>query len=309
MKKLESFLKNKNEEKITELLSYTHLEDLLIIKKIYDKNMRYKLFLDINNCIYTEEIKIILWVLFYDNLDLWCYFIHKGITENKKELIQILFESSHHDASKIKKKYFGMFKEDILKNIKTDECTRIFLSFLTSNYFFPCDINGKEMKKIVQQFFIMKKTKDIDYNFISYVFQSNYILVIKYMYEENYNENFEDFLDIFPETIQKILKKRTLKETNFQDYLYDIDDSINSKNYFGFLKKLFWISDYIDGYFLYLLNKYISKYKNINFNPTNQNIKFLFKNIIEFNSQNLFISDLIKYMKINHSFPYLYIYI
>ena len=128
------------------------------------------------------------------------------------------------------------------------------------------------------------------------------------MYEENYNENFEDFLDIFPETIQKILKKRTLKETNFQDYLYDIDDSINAKNYFGFLKKLFWISDYIDGYFLYLLNEYISRYKNINFNPTNQNIKFLFKNIIEFNSQNLFISDLIKYMKINHSFPLLYIF-
>ena len=42
LKKLKTYLKNSNEKEFIKLLSYTHFEDLLIIKKEYDEYKKYK---------------------------------------------------------------------------------------------------------------------------------------------------------------------------------------------------------------------------------------------------------------------------
>ena len=142
LKKLETSLKNDNEEEFIKLLSYIHFEDLLIIKKNYDKSEKYKLFFDITNCKFCKEIKLILLGLFYHNFELNCYFIHEAIQKNEKdEAIDILSEYQQEWAIKIKKTYSEMIGKDLLKYIKDDEDIdediKIYLSFLLSNYFFP----------------------------------------------------------------------------------------------------------------------------------------------------------------------------
>lgn len=95
--------------------------------------------------------------LFYNNLELQCYFIHESIEKNKKdELIGILSECWREDA--IKKIYLEMFKKDLLENIKNDKCIdediKIYLSFLLSSYFLPKIKNIKMSEKIAEQLFV-----------------------------------------------------------------------------------------------------------------------------------------------------------
>ena len=62
---------------------------------------------------------------------------------------------------------------------------------------------------MAEQLINMKKSNDIDLNFLSYVFQSNYISIIKNIYIKKEKEDFENFLNIFNgKKIKKILVKR-----------------------------------------------------------------------------------------------------
>ena len=106
----------------------------------------------------------------------------------KDKAIDILSEYEQERAIKIKKIYSEMFGKDLLKYIKDDEDIdediKIYLSFLLSNYFFPKIHNDEEEEKMAEQLINMKKSNDIDLNFISYVFQSNRISIIKNIYKE-----------------------------------------------------------------------------------------------------------------------------
>ena len=95
---------------------------------------------------------------------------------------------------KIKKIYSEIFEKDLFKNFKDDkdidEDIKIYLSFLLSNYFFPEIHNDEEIEKMAEQLINMKKSNDIDLNFISYVFQSNCINIIKNIYKERRRRRF-----------------------------------------------------------------------------------------------------------------------
>ena len=307
LKKLKTYLKNSNEKEFIKLLSYTHFEDLLIIKKEYDEYKKYKLFFDINNCDFCEEIKLMLLGLFYDNLELKCFFIHKINGKNKNKLIEILSEFSHSEAIKIKKIYLEMFGKDLLNNIKNDKCInediKIYLSFLLSSYFFPEIKKNKDIKKIAKQLINMKESNDIDLNFISYVFQSNMIYKIKNIYMKN---NFEDFLNIFSEKFKKVLVK-SLEPYIISERLPKMNELVKKEKYYDFYKILFLENDGDKGEFLFVLIEYIHKYKNFDMNIC-ENANLLYKNVIEFNCQNIFIDDLIKKMNVDLLSPYIYIF-
>ena len=307
LKKLKTYLKNSNEKEFIKLLSYTHFEDLLIIKKEYDEYKKYKLFFDINNCDFREEIKLMLLGLFYDNLELKCFFIHKINEKNKNKLIEILSEFSHSEAIKIKKIYLEMFGKDLLNNIKNDKCInediKIYLSFLLSSYFFPEIKKNKDIKKIAKQLINMKESNDIDLNFISYVFQSNMIYKIKNIYMKN---NFEDFLNIFSEKFKKVLVK-SLEPYIISERLPKMNELVKKEKYYDFYKILFLENDGDKGEFLFVLIEYIHKYKNFDMNIC-ENANLLYKNVIEFNCQNIFIDDLIKKMNVDLLSPYIYIF-
>ena len=87
-----------------------------------------------------------------------------------------------------------------------------------------------------------------------------------------------------------------------------MNDLIKEKKYYDFFKVLFLNCDNDDelGEFLFVLIDYISEYQSFDINIS-KNVNLLYKNVMEFNCQNIFISDLINNMNIKHSIPYIYI--
>ena len=155
---------------------------------------------------------------------------------------------------------------------------------------------------MAEQLINMKKSNDIDLNFISYVFQSNRISVIKNIYIKK-EKDFENFLSIFN---GKKIKKILVKRLEWSRLTVKMNDLIKEKKYYDFFKILFLKCDDDDGLgkFLFVLIDYISEYQSFDINIS-KNVNLLYKNVMEFNCQNFFISDLIDNMNIKHSIPYI----
>ena len=167
------------------------------------------------------------------------------------------------------------------------------MSFLLSDYFFP-DITEKDYESITEQLLMMYKNNNCDENLLFYYFQIDNDILFKIfkIYKEKSDSDIEEFIrKFFKGDILNFFEKRILfvKSNSEKNKSFNPNDSWESTK-------------------ILILNKYSDNIKNINLNILDSKIQILYYNVIEFNQNKIYMSEIIKNTKITHSIPFLYIF-
>ena len=301
IEKLKNSLIKKNKKEIINILSYKYFNDFITMKNNYNKSFSNTLFVDISR--FKKKFKLFL-IGIFDVLDLKVYLIHKSLKHKKKDFLNILFKLDHINSLKIKERYFEIYNKKFENEFEDDD-TRIYITHLLSNYFFP-NAKKKDLKKIVDQLIKMSESNDIDLNIISYCFQQpNDILskIIK-LYEKKKNEKISNFIKTkFNLNMQKILENRIsfLNNSN-SDILIELQNAMKNKDSW-MLTKIIILNknNWFD-----IKNEYTKIYGEINFNILNEDVLNLYKNIIEFNHYDINMCNIFQCLNL-YSISWMYI--